>query len=35
LAEMYGAVVAQSIFGGIMVLIVGLMYVSVPRLKEL
>ena len=35
LAEAYGAPFAQSIFGGLMVLIVGLMYVSVPRLKEL
>jgi MFS family permease len=35
LAEVYGAVFAQSIFGGIMVLIAVLMYVSIPRLKEL
>jgi len=35
LAEVYGAVFAQSVFGGIMVFIVALLYVSVPRLKEL
>ena len=35
LAEAYGAVFAQSVFGGIMVLIAALMYVAVPRLKEL
>jgi MFS family permease len=35
LAEAYGAVFAQSVFGGIMVLIAVLMYVSIPRLKEL
>ena len=35
LAEAYGAQLAQSIFGGIMVLIVVLMYVGVPKLKEL
>lgn len=35
LAEVYGAPLAQSIFGGIMVLIVTLMYIKVPRLKEL
>jgi MFS family permease len=35
LAEAYGASFAQSVFGGIMVLIVALMYVMVPTLKEL
>ena len=35
LAEAYGASFAQSVFGGIMVLIVALMYVMVPKLKEL
>jgi len=35
LAEFYGAPFAQSIFGGIMVIIVALMYAWVPRLKEL
>jgi len=35
LAEAYGAVFAQTVFGGIMVLIAALMYVAVPRLKEL
>ena len=35
LAEVFGAPFAQSVFGGIMVLIVALLYVSVPRLKEL
>lgn len=35
LTEAYGAVFAQSVFGGIMILIVVLLYVSVPRLKEL
>ena len=35
LAEAYGASFAQSVFGGIMVLIVALMYVMVPNLKEL
>ena len=35
LAELYGAVFAQSVFGGIMVLIVAVLYVAVPRLKEL
>jgi MFS family permease len=35
LAEAYGATFAQSVFGGIMVLIVALMYVIVPKLKEL
>ena len=35
LAETYGAQLAQNVFGGIMVLIVALMYVTVPRLKEL
>jgi MFS family permease len=35
LAEVYGAPFAQSIFGGIMVIIVALMYAWVPRLKEL
>ena len=35
LAEAYGAPFAQSVFGGIMVLIVSLMYVTVPKLKEL
>ena len=35
LAEAYGAQFAQSIFGVIMVLIVTLLYVMVPKLKEL
>jgi len=35
LAEAYGAIFAQSVFGGLMVLIVALMYVTVPKLKEL
>jgi MFS family permease len=35
LAEAYGASFAQSVFGGMMVLIVALMYVMVPKLKEL
>jgi MFS family permease len=35
LAEAYGATLAQSFFGGIMVLIVTLMYLAVPKLKEL
>lgn len=35
LAEAYGAIFAQSVFGGLMVLIVALMYVMVPKLKEL
>lgn len=35
LAEAYGAPFAQSIFGVIMVLIVALLYVTVPKLKEL
>jgi MFS family permease len=35
LAEVYGAPFAQSIFGGVMVIIVALMYAWVPRLKEL
>ena len=35
LAEIYGASFAQSIFGGIMVLIFVLMYKTVPKLKEL
>lgn len=35
LAEAYGAVFAQSLFGGIMIVIVCMMYVAVPRLKEL
>ena len=35
LAELYGAVFAQSVFGGIMVLIVAVLYVAVPRVKEL
>jgi len=35
LAERYGASFAQSVYGGIMVLIVALMYLSVPKLKEL
>jgi MFS family permease len=35
LAEAYGARFAQSIFGVIMGLIVALLYVMVPRLKEL
>ncbi len=35
LAEMYGAPFAQSVFGGIMVVIVAFLYFAVPRLKEL
>lgn len=35
LAEAYGAIFAQSVFGGLMVLIVALMYVMVPKLREL
>ena len=35
LAEIYGASLAQSAFGGIMVLIAAMMYVTVPKLKEL
>jgi MFS family permease len=35
LAEAYGASFAQSVFGGMMALIVVLMYVMVPKLKEL
>jgi len=35
LAEAYGAPFAQSVFGGIMVLIVGVLYFAVPKLKEL
>ena len=35
LAEAYGAPFAQSVFGAIMVLIVSVLYVSVPKLKEL
>jgi MFS family permease len=35
LAEVYGALFAQSMFGGIMVIIVALIYVSMPRLEEL
>ena len=35
LAEIFGASFAQSVFGGIMILIVSLMYVTVPKLKEL
>ncbi|MCW4013198.1 MAG: MFS transporter [Candidatus Bathyarchaeota archaeon] len=35
LAEAYGAVFAQSVFGGIMVIIAAVMYVAVPRLKGL
>lgn len=35
LAEAYGAIFAQSLFGGVMIVIVCLMYVTVPRLKEL
>jgi MFS family permease len=35
LAEAYGAILAQSVFGGLMVLIVVLMYLTVPKLKEL
>ena len=35
LAEIYGASFAQSIFGGIMVLIFVLIYKTVPKLKEL
>ena len=35
LAEVYGVLFAQSMFGGIMVIIVALMYVAVPKLKEL
>jgi MFS family permease len=35
LAEAYGAPLAQSVFGGIMVLIVSLMYVIFPKFKDL
>ena len=35
LAEAYGAIFAQSVFGGLMVLIVVLMFLTVPKLKEL
>lgn len=35
LAEAYGAPLAQSIFGAIMVVIVALLYVTVPKLREL
>jgi MFS family permease len=35
LAEAYGAPFAQSVFGGIMVLIVALLYVTMPKLREL
>ncbi|MBD3206201.1 MFS transporter [Candidatus Bathyarchaeota archaeon] len=35
LAEIYGVRFAQSMFGGIMVIILTLMYVSVPKLKQL
>ena len=35
LAEAFGAPLAQSVFGGIMVLIVLLMYITVPKLKKL
>ena len=35
LAEVYGAPFAQSVFGGIMVAIVALLYVTVPKLREL
>ncbi len=35
LAEAYGAIFAQSLFGGIMIVIVCIMYVTVPRLVEL
>ena len=35
LAEIYGASLAQSVFGGIMVLIAALIYMTVPKLKEL
>ncbi len=35
LAEAYGAPFAQSVFGGIMVAVVALLYVTVPKLREL
>jgi len=35
LAETYGAIFAQSVYGGVMVLIVTMMYVIMPKLKEL
>jgi MFS family permease len=35
LAEAFGPTLAQSLFGGIMVLIVTLMYVTTPKLKKL
>jgi MFS family permease len=35
LAEAYGAPLAQSVFGGLMVVTVALLYMTVPKLKEL
>jgi hypothetical protein len=35
LAEAYDAPFAQSVFGGIMVAVVALLYVTVPKLREL
>ncbi len=35
LAEAYGAPLAQSVFGGLMVVTVALLYLTVPKLKEL
>jgi len=35
LAEVYSAPFAQSVFGGIMVAVVALLYVTVPKLREL
>lgn len=35
LAEAYGAPLAQSVFGGLMVVTVALLYLAVPRLREL
>jgi len=35
LAEAYGAPLAQSVFGGLMVVTVALLYLIVPKLKEL
>ena len=35
IAEIYGASLAQSIFGVIMVLIFLLMYITMPKLRDL
>lgn len=35
LAEAYGAPLAQSVFGGLMVVTVALLYLTVPKLREL